>query len=213
MKKTIIILLAVFVVTTVFARQTKDSTDLRFSARSRNTFFVEFLGNNFYYSLNYDRILFQKKNFLISGRIGFCGFPQFRGNYTIGAPAEINLSFGKKRNFLETGFGMSYLYIDSYYFLTGDSGRLVEIVDQKINWLFIVERIGYRYQKPDGGFFFKVAFTPLFQVVDKRKDKYNGMFTSFSPHHFILPWIGISIGYTLKNKKRSTVFPTDRSPL
>ena len=54
--------------------------------------------------------------------------------------------FHKNRHFIEWGSGLSYFQTE----LMGD--RLMSLV----------LRIGYRLQKPRGGFFLKTGFTPMF---------------------------------------------------
>ena len=202
MKKITLILLISLLLTNSFAQKIRDSTNTRFNLKSKNTFFIEALGNSLFYSLNYDKILFQKRNLFISNRIGIFYLPAGGGNYKFGIPLEINFLLGKKQHFFESGLGISYLYFDDFYWLTDGQGQIFEIVDQKINWVFITGRIGYRYQKPNGGFFFRVGFTPLFQIIDKRKDKYYGMYAQPGPSMSILPFGGIGIGYTFKNKTK-----------
>ena len=65
--------------------------------------------------------------------------------------------------------------------------------------LFSALRIGYRYQKADGGLFFKAGLTPLLGAVINRYIKNPRVFYASGFEPFVYPWIGIGIGYTLKN--------------
>jgi hypothetical protein len=53
-------------------------------------------------------------------------------------------------------------------------------VDPNNPELLYTATIGYRSQPKEGGFLFRIGFTPLFDFSD-----------------FILPWIGLSVGTTL----------------
>ena len=58
-----------------------------------------------------------------------------------------------------------------------------------------VARIGYRYQKPEGGFFYKMGFTPLLGAL------YNADYPERGPlllAPFAYPLVGLGFGYTLK---------------
>ena len=64
MKSVIVILFHLFPFFVV-AQEEKDSAKI-----AKNTFFIEGLGNGFWYSVNYDRILLYKNNTKITGRLG-----------------------------------------------------------------------------------------------------------------------------------------------
>jgi hypothetical protein len=72
---------------------------------------------------------------------------------------QLNLLFGRK-HYLEVGVGA---------FIRFESDRVLYPL-----------RIGYRLQKEDGGFFFKVAFTPIYAPTTRE----------------IGPWGGLCLGYT-----------------
>ncbi len=196
MKKVPSILLSIVISTSCFAQEF-DSAAAQ-TVRAKNSFYIEGLGNGLVYSLNYDRLFMERKKTILAARIGASWFPSGGGNYRIGALGELNLLYGKGKHFLETGLGLSYMYLDDYYWLTDEQGTVLEVVDQKLHWLFATGRFGYRYQKPEGGFFFRAAFTPVFQFYDKREDKYGGLFSQPDPAMTLQAWGGISIGYTLR---------------
>ncbi len=66
------------------------------------------------------------------------------------------------RHHIELGAGATVVLIDD------DDGR------------FAFPEIGYRYERPDGGFLFRAVFTPMFRI-NKVRD--------------FLPWGGVSFGY------------------
>jgi len=153
----------------------------------RNTFFLELGGNGMFYSLNYDRILLNRDTWKLSGRVGALYLPLFgAGNrQMVGGPVEISYLRGRGRHFLELGLGGTVVY-DTY-----------ALSDSRINDLAVmaVARIGYRHQKPEGGFFYKVGFTPLLGAL------YNAEYPERGPlllAPFAYPLVGLGFGYTLK---------------
>ena len=202
MKKFFQILFFVLISFSLFAQQKNDSTKI-----AKNTFFVEGLGNGIGWgSLNYDRILMYKNNFKISGRIGGIFVPRkSMEKYKIAlmdnfwsAFFEINAYWGGRRNF-ELGTGFSHIYgIESGYELQKyGSYRYAS------STLFLPIRIGYRFQKEEGGIFLKIGaiflikiyeFNPIPPDAPEELKDYAGKINTATP------WVGLGIGYTLKNK-------------
>ena len=153
----------------------------------RNTFFLELGGNSMFYSLNYDRILLNRDAWKLSGRVGVLYLPPLgeRNRQIVGGPVEISYLRGRGRHFLELGLGGSVVY-DTYR-LT--SSRIRDMA------VMAVARIGYRHQKPEGGFFYKVGFTPmlgaLYNVQNPERGRQLG-------EPFAYPLVGLGLGYTLK---------------
>ncbi len=153
----------------------------------RNTFFLELGGNGMFYSLNYDRILLNRDNWKLSGRVGAMYLPPLneRNRHMVGGPVEISYLRGRGRHFLELGLGGTVIY-DTY-----------ALSNSRVNDLAVmaVARIGYRHQKPEGGFFYKVGFTPLLGAL------YNEYYPERGPlllAPFAYPLVGLGFGYTLK---------------
>jgi hypothetical protein len=143
------------------------------STKARSTIFIEGFGNGGIGSINYDRIFFIKKQ-KMSWRSGFFYIRQKGYSPIIIIPFELNFLFGKKHHF-ETGIGFSYMY----------KGITIEP-----SAVFIIGKVaGYRFQKPNGGFFFKIGFSTIF-IHNFGADP---EFAPFWPH--------LSFGYTIKNKK------------
>ncbi|MCP4459624.1 MAG: hypothetical protein GY816_16605 [Cytophagales bacterium] len=108
---------------------------------SRNTVYVEILGSaGVLYNITYDRLFSIDEKNKISTGIGFQYLPMY-GYEIVSFSPRINYLRGKKHYF-ETGLGLIY--------------------DAQENEYLIPIRFGYRFQKPDGGFFAKVGFTPLY---------------------------------------------------
>jgi len=137
---------------------------------AKNSVYVELGGNAGLYSLNYGRIFHQHKRLKISGSAGLSYFRQSSGARSIGIsdywtpvlPIEISAFWGKSRHHLEVGTGMTFyssrmlIYNPDYPPTNFQEDILLEAI------LFF--RLGYRYQKPEGGFFFRVGYMPGFNL-------------------------------------------------
>jgi hypothetical protein len=153
----------------------------------RNTFFVELGGNAMSYSLNYDRILLSRDKWKLSGRVGATYLPLFQVSDRLmaGVPLEVSYLRGRGKHFLEIGLGGTVTY-DTY-----------PLSDTRIRDLAVmgVFRVGYRHQKPEGGLFYKVGFTPMARrVYDLESRSRRGP----SGEPFAYPLVGLAAGYTLK---------------
>lgn len=51
-------------------------------------------------------------------------------------------------------------------------------------------RLGYRYQKPDGRFLWRIGFTPLLQ-----RERPGLYYDPTAPFRIFTPWGGVSVGY------------------
>lgn len=154
-----LLLFFIFPYTQTYAQESKFS--------KKNTAFVELGGTAGIYALKFDRILFQKGSWALAGGIGLTlsNVPfddEERLEFTPRVPIELNLLYGKNRHHLEVGIG-SNLYLSS-----NQSGT------------FIFPRIGYRYQKSEGGFFFRTSFTPIVDLGEP----------------LIVPWGSIGVGFS-----------------
>jgi hypothetical protein len=130
---------------------------------SPNSIYIEALGSGLYYSVNYDRLFSHN----IGGRIGF-GLLSNGLNPLYFVPVTLNYLIGKGNSKLELGAGVTIIAADI---------DLFEIVHSTFESLVLgTAIIGYRYQPADGGFLFRIGFTPLFSAYG------------------ILPWGGLSLG-------------------
>lgn len=162
---------------TAFGQQITDTSNI-----SKNTIYFEALGNGGIYSVNYDRILFTKKLFKISGGIGISYFPpSIRYNHIFTYPVEITFLYGRK-NHLEVGIG----YTPVFNLYNEDIFKVYDI------YSYPVLRIGYRFQKLNGGFFFKTGLLLYFLDTDFTKD--------YSIYGNNKTWLGLGVGYTFKIK-------------
>lgn len=173
---TILLLFVISLFNQTFGQVTKDSTSI-----SKNTVYLELLGNGGVYSFNYDRILLTKTLFKISGSVGISYIPpSFRYNHTFTYPLEINLLYGI-RNHFELGIG--YTPVFNLY-----KEDIFKIYD---DYSYPALRIGYRFQKPNGGFFLRAG---LLLYIGK-----NEFITDYSNYGNNRTWISLGFGYTFKN--------------
>lgn len=188
MENTKVLLSAVFLFITITALCQSD-----INTSSRNTFFIEAGGNTYLYSLNYDRLLTLKSNFKISGRVGIMYFNSFSKNKInlTGVPIEFSFLRGKGNNFFEVGLGVAGVYFSRNNYHQGqlmDTDKTLSVIS--------TFRIGYRHQKIEGGMFYKIGFTPMASFgFDLSQSDPNPEDKNYK----ILPWMGASIGWTLKN--------------
>jgi hypothetical protein len=96
-------------------------------------------------------------------------------------PLEIIALFGKSRSHLELGTGFTIIYSPR----TTINDNTFEIEFNKYAFSSNLPfRIGYRYQKPDGGLIFRIGYTPMMELPNQRLEK----------PHFHLLYGGISLG-------------------
>jgi hypothetical protein len=141
---------------------------------------VEIGGNGLYYSVNYDRLFKISEYFYISRRIGLHYSNNLLGNNCrfIGIPIEISgLASVSDRHFLEIGAGITIL------------NRRNNVHNHNETMAILALRAGFRYQRPNGGFFFKGGVTLLhdFYVNHPSLDTVYDIW-------MVLP--GVAFGYT-----------------
>ena len=105
--------------------------------KNKNSFQIELLGQGVFYSLNYERILFNGRNIKVAGNAGF----EYAFGYSA-FPIAVNILFSINNYHIELGVGRT-------------------IVSGTASGGFTSTRIGFRDQTPDGRLIFKLAFTPL----------------------------------------------------
>jgi hypothetical protein len=118
---------------------------------ARNTVYADFFSRDVYYSINYDRVFSEGENFNKSYRIGFSV-----SSNIIALPLGINFFSGQGNNHFE--FGVTVVpYVEDYKKLFSPGN----LSDKKLD---IIPGAGYRYQKPDGGFFFRIIAGPVIHL-------------------------------------------------
>ncbi len=134
--------LSLFYLSPVFSQHTVNNEI------SKNTFYLELASKGSIYSVNFDHIFRRGDKLSYSYRIGF----SIEKN-GISFPVGINMITGKKSHHAELGLTI-ILYIDHYRtLLSGDN-----LSDK---YLYVIPAAGYRFQRQNGGVFFKAAVSPL----------------------------------------------------
>lgn len=134
--------------------------------QARNAVYLELGGNAAIYSLNYDRIIYEKGIFKAAARAGICAIPYNIANKNYGGylmPFEIVGLLGKSKHHLEMGPGITPYWIPFSPAHGSDGESDSYALDSHMSF-----RLGYRYQKPEGGFFFRIAYTPIVNFKSKQ---------------------------------------------
>ncbi len=141
------------------------------SFTAKNALYVEFGGSSGRYAVNYSNIFHQKGKLKLNASAGFSMWrnkiSDFKTIWLPVIPLEVTAFYGKSNHHLELGFGFTS-FLDRT--LDFDSEAL-ELDDKVVFGAAIPLRIGYRYQKPEGGFFYRIGYTPFFNLpVGGRED-------------------------------------------
>lgn len=138
-----------------------------------NSVELELAGHATFYSINYERLIFNNEKFKTLGQIGIAFYPEFTNVIPLWIPISINQLFSFHQHHLELGIGQVFTSSKSPH----DDSNIYELMGSF--------KVGYRYQKPDGRFLMKVAFTPLMESL--------GLFNRHSSEFH--PLGGITFGY------------------
>lgn len=190
-----ILLLSILLSLTNFFRAQEKQTNFPIE---KNTIYAEAFGQGLCWSMNYDRLLNTDKKVFNSFTVGVVYVPkqiQFGDGSYFGVPVSYNWLFGKKSHHLELGVGITGLASKSDYGSTTINNF----------YTYLTPKIGYRFQRPQGGFFLKVTATPMIDLVSFRSQGANGSMRISSLFSDVaglgypaFPWPGFSIGYTFK---------------
>ncbi|HEX8696164.1 MAG TPA: hypothetical protein VF746_27350 [Longimicrobium sp.] len=141
---------------------------------ARNAVYVELLGSGLLYSINYDRLITPS----VAGRVGFMFVRAEDDSGDSGtiaiAPITASKLWGNGSSHFETGVGLAVATAD---FDFGELDDFDEDADLSSTTVYGTGVLGYRYQRPGGGFLFRVGLTPIFTTND------------------FAPWFGLSFGY------------------
>lgn len=175
---------------------------------ARNSIYLEAFGPGLLNSLSFDRLYRTNKKIKTSVSAGVTLMPSIGiSDFYSGAQMSCNFLYAMKNNHIECGIGLNFLRDEVrdgvYYF--GEHGVGTNY------YLYVTPKIGYRFQQPQGGIFFRITFTPLIAFINRvgairvEDDRVVNARTEFFSNvvsfgNRIFPWGGISIGYTLKKK-------------
>jgi hypothetical protein len=162
---------------------------------AKNTIYGELLGQGVIASLNFDRIFNTERKWMNSVSVGVLFHPEELSviglHETYGMPISYNWLLGKKSHHLDLGIGLTPMFL--YY--------------KAMQYAFnLSPKIGYRFQKPEGGIFFKATAMAMADLLHGIAIKYDGKW-----HHYyssmnnvlsmglpLIPWLGLSVGYSFK---------------
>jgi hypothetical protein len=122
--------------------------------RAKNAVHLELGGPGILYSVNYERFVLPKLS--IRAGIGMFGLRENTTGDSIGVlavPVTAQYFLGKGAHHLELGLGI----------FTGGMWSDLNSYEKTETFGLIggTATVGYRYQRPGGGFLFRIAFTPL----------------------------------------------------
>ncbi len=158
---------------------------------AKNSVHAELLGNSGLYGLHYGRIFHQKDKLKLAASLGFSlqfqrEIQPIHSSYVIPIfPVEVTAFWGRYRHHLEVGIGYTAALNRRFIF---DENYPNNIREQVHLNQALVPRIGYRYHKPEGGFLFRVGYTPIIGISSSNSSE--NIFNIF-PY-----WFGISLGYS-----------------
>jgi len=138
---------------------------------NKNSVLIEVLGHGFFYSLNYERILWGNSKTHTSGQIGISYYGKESGVVPLWIPISLNQSIRIKGNsYAEVGIGKMFRN-DGVLLQDGTFQNNYQFEE----WIF---RLGYKRYFKNNKWLFKIAYTPIFQ------DKAD-----------FISWGGIAFGY------------------
>jgi hypothetical protein len=133
----------------------------------RKSIFFELAGSGGFGSINYEKAFCKKNNTEFTWRAGFSIAPIDKNNGVgIVFPVMVNAIIGKNAHKAEFGLGQG-----------------ITITTKGSFFALTTVAIGYRYQREDKHWFYRVTYTPLI---------------SYLADFQVQQWGGISIGYTFK---------------
>lgn len=172
MKKSIVSILfvATFLSAVAFGESAAEE-----SSPAKNSVFTSFGGASVYYSVNYERLVYEIGDFDFAARAGVgTSFSSVLYPSDINFPFGISVSYGKKGHKISGGLSSAIHLLDQYDF-EEDS----ESVESR---LLFSPSLGYKFRPSDGGMFINAGFTPLVY--------FNSISTTASP------WIQVGVGWT-----------------
>ena len=146
---------------------------------SRDLVYIEFLGAGGLGSLNYERLIWKKKEIDLGVRVGISSI-RFRDhelnfNPDIIIPITVNGTWGKDHK-AELGIGQTITNVVQAASTDGSPERKTDV---HLNF-----NLGYRYKKDKGGLILRFGYTPIIESYREFRH-----------------WGGISIGWAIMNKE------------
>lgn len=110
----------------------------------------------------------------------------FRNHNNISIPIEVNLLWAKRtesKNFAEAGIGLSLIGLKKY-----KTSNLERVSTNGFGQV-LTARLGFRHQKPTGGFMYRAGL-----LIKIKQDERS--LAAISDDYFIKLYPGFSLGYT-----------------
>jgi hypothetical protein len=145
-------------------------------SKFQHAVFFELGGNGYWYSVNYER----QTNRGLMIRAGVCYIPT---HYVV--PVMVGKLFSWRAHHLDVSGGLDYAY----------NHQRMNNIPTKVSYLALTSFLGYRYQRWDQKFFFRVGFTPIWEFYNS--DPYT---SNISPFY---AWGGVGAGLRFAGAKRS----------
>lgn len=180
-------------------KQFQDSINKNFP---KNTIYLELLGSGGLYSINYDRIFYQKNRFKFSYRLGGSITPlrykdivngvelNSRASTAYGSLLGLNIIQGSRNRFTE--FGVVYIFTHSARPVVVQENPLT-VVNELAFKQYISLNINYRRQSQKG-LFFKIGALIFKDIYDKKNVKTLGAINGVKGLPGWLWSIGIGVG-------------------
>lgn len=152
---------------------------------AKNAVYLDILGVGGYYALSYERQILERNRFAMGARIGITSY-EFRDfndkfNPDLIVPLSINAYYGNVHH-VELGIGPTLSSV-----VKAHPFKFTPTRDLLVN---VHMQVGYRYQKPGGGFLFRIGYTPYIQAFRITHLQF------IKPTSTLRHWGGISVGYT-----------------
>lgn len=160
-----------------------------------NTVFAEVGNNGSLYSLNFDHIVFATPAFALTTKVGVGATVPSKNDIDPTLSLEVNALFGNTNHRLETSIGtlVGFGFEQTEASLNGETAQGTKVVkytpEKEYTTLNLTARVGYRYQNPNGGLFFRAGITPIATVYSKTGN--FGMNLAGA----------VGLGYTFKQKR------------
>jgi hypothetical protein len=130
---------------------------------------LELAGKGLYYSLNYERSLFNLTDELsMAASVGFCrinGNTDIEKSHDITLPLEMNFQYAFDNHRVVLGYGTTYwryFLPDIPIYNNNLNQQPLRPELKKVTEWFAHGLIEYRYQKNEGGLLIKAGYVPLF---------------------------------------------------
>lgn len=152
------------------------------------TVYIDMLGNSAgFYTVNYEHLLSDKGQKIWSLHAGAGMYNEFETYTHKSFPVGVSY-YNKKESNHHKEIGLCLNYVEGL-----EDNRNSWIVEgvQYSKTLVAIANIGYRYQKPKGGFMFKAYYAPAMVLKEFEEPPYH--FTRQTLYTFNF---GISLGYT-----------------